>query len=67
MNANIKNIADLIVLSIENHINWDNFYLPVGNYPTIKKINSFVNFVACCDSNLLYIRHSLCYNLLVNL
>ena len=40
--ANIKNIADLIVLSIENHINWDNFYLPVGNYPTIKKINSFV-------------------------
>ena len=40
--ANIKNIADLIVLSIESHINWDNFYLSVGNYPAIKKINNFV-------------------------
>lgn len=39
--ANIKNIADLIVLSIESHINWDNFYLSEDNHPAINKINGY--------------------------
>lgn len=39
--ANIKNIADLIVLAIESHVAWENFFLPVDNHPTIKKIKGY--------------------------
>ena len=39
--ANIKNIADLIVLAIESHVDWDNFFLSVDNHPTIKKIKGY--------------------------
>lgn len=40
--ANIKNIADLIVVAIEKHVDWENFYLSVERHPTIKKINGYV-------------------------
>lgn len=39
--ANIKNIADLMVVAIEKKVDWNNFYLSVKKYPTIKKINGY--------------------------
>lgn len=40
--ANIKNIADLMVVAVEKHVDWENFYLSVERHPTIKKINGYV-------------------------
>lgn len=41
--ANIKNIADLMVIAIEKHVYWNSFYLSTDRHPTIKKINGYAH------------------------